>query len=106
MQTAVIYNVTVKVDEAIAADWLNWLKSEHIPEILATGCFFRAITSRLLEVDDTDGPTFTIQYHSFSKAEYNRYIEQHAPAMRQKGFDAWGDRFIAFRSVMQVVDEM
>jgi hypothetical protein len=34
---------------------------------------------------------------------YNNYIEKFAPAMRQKSFDKWGDKFISFRSVMQVI---
>ena len=47
---------------------------------------------------------YAIQYHAESKAQYNRYIETYAPDMRQKGLDKWGDRFIAFRSVMQIVN--
>ena len=50
-----IYNVTVKVDHSIAADWLQWLLNEHIPEILATGCFKDAKVLQLLEQDDEEG---------------------------------------------------
>ena len=32
------------------------------------------------------------------------YIEKFATAMRQKSFDKWGNKFIAFRSAMQVVN--
>jgi Domain of unknown function (DUF4286) len=100
----IIYNVTIKVANAIQQDWLQWLKEEHIPEVIATGCFTHAVIVRLLEVDDREGPTYAVQYHAPSKALYNNYIENHAPAMRQKSFDKWGDQFIAFRSVMQVVN--
>jgi Domain of unknown function (DUF4286) len=100
----VIYNVTIKVANAIQQEWLQWLKEEHIPEVIATGCFTHAVIVRLLEVDDREGPTYAVQYHAPSKALYNNYIENHAPAMRQKSFDKWGDQFIAFRSVMQVVN--
>ncbi len=100
----IIYNVTVKVDESIKPEWLAWLKGEHIPDMVATGCFTHAVILQLLEVDNSEGPTFAIQYHSESKGLYNNYIENHAPAMRQKSFDKWGDKFIAFRSVMQVVN--
>jgi len=37
-----IYNVTIKVDHSIAIEWLEWLKSVHIPEVIATGCFTEA----------------------------------------------------------------
>jgi hypothetical protein len=55
-------------------------------------------------VDETDGPTFAVQYFAESKALYNQYIEKFAPLMRGKSFEKWGNRFIAFRSVMQVVN--
>lgn len=100
----IIYNVTIKIQQSIQDAWLQWLKEEHIPGIIQTGCFTHALILRLLEVDDTEGPTFAVQYFADSKALYNNYIQNHAAAMRQKGFDKWGDQFIAFRSVMQVVN--
>ena len=99
-----IYNVTIKVRADIQTSWLTWLQEEHIPEVLATGCFHDATILRLLEIDDTEGPTFAVQYKAESKGQYNQYVEKHAGVLRQKSFDKWGDAFIAFRSVMQVVN--
>lgn len=101
--TAFIYNVTIKVEAAIGADWLTWLQEIHIPEVLETGCFTEALVTQLREVDDTEGPTYCIQYYASSKADYNRYIEIHAPRLRQKSFNAWGNRFVAFRSLLEIV---
>ena len=100
----IIYNVTIKVHQSIKDAWLPWLQQEHIPGIIQTGCFTHATILRLLEIDDTEGPTYAVQYFAESKGLYNHYIENYAAAMRQKGFDKWGDKFIAFRSVMQVVN--
>jgi hypothetical protein len=99
----IIYNVTVNVTNTIAGAWLEWLKTEHIPEIIATGCFTHAVILRLLETDDQESITYAVQYHAGSKALYNRYIELFADSMRKKGTDKWGDQFIAFRTVMQLV---
>ena len=99
----IIHNVTIKVDRSIADKWLHWLLQEHIPDIMNTGCFISNHVVRLLEVDDSEGPTFAIQYHAQSKADYNRYISLHASKMRQRSNDKWGAQFIAFRTVMQVV---
>jgi hypothetical protein len=100
----IIYNVTIKITNAIHADWLQWLKEVHIPDVIQTGCFTHAVILRLLETDETEGPTYAVQYFAESKGLYNNYIENQAGTMRQKSFDKWGDRFIAFRSVMQVVN--
>lgn len=100
---SIIYNVTVKVDSAIADAWLQWLLKEHIPDIVNTGCFAGNKVVRLLEIDDSEGPTYAIQYSAESKTDYNRYIEIYAELMRQKSYDKWGEVFIAFRSVMEVI---
>ncbi|MBU3713410.1 MAG: DUF4286 family protein [Ferruginibacter sp.] len=98
------YNVTIKVLHEISSEWLIWLKEEHIPEVIATGCFTSATIHRLLEVDDSEGPTYNVQYKAESKAAYNLYINKHAGLLREKSYKKWGDKFIAFRSVMQVVN--
>ena len=100
----IIYNVTIKVQHSIHKQWLAWLKEEHIPGIISTHCFTHANIMELLEVDNTEGPTYAIQYFAESKALYNLYIEKFAAVMRQKSFEKWGDQFIAFRSVMQIVN--
>jgi hypothetical protein len=99
----IIYNVTIKVDESIAQHWLQWLLNEHIPDVMHTSCFVDYKVVRLLEVDDDDGPTYAIQYYAKSKSDYNRFIELYAATMSQLSFEKWGERFIAFKSVMEVV---
>lgn len=101
---AIIYNVTIKVDHRIANQWLQWMKKEHIPDIIATDCFTHATILRLLDADETEGLTYAIQYHAESKAFYNRFIEIFAESMRKRAMEKWGDQFIAFRSVLEVVN--
>ncbi|RYZ22707.1 MAG: DUF4286 family protein [Chitinophagaceae bacterium] len=99
----IVYNVTVKVAGAIAGEWLQWLLNEHAPAIVATGCFGSFRVHRLLEQDESEGPTFSIQYYAEDAARYERYVEAFAPRFRQEGHDRWGNGFIAFRSVMEVI---
>ncbi|HEY6956969.1 MAG TPA: DUF4286 family protein [Flavisolibacter sp.] len=99
----IIYNVTTKVEPGIADAWLQWMLDEHIPEVMKTKCFDGYKVVRLLDVDDSEGPTFAIQYSAESKADYNRYIELFASQMSKRSFEKWSDRFISFGSVMEVV---
>ncbi len=101
---SLIYNVTIKIETTLAAEWLQWMQQTHIPEVIATGCFTHAVTLRLMETDEEEGLTYAVQYFAASKANYNCYIEKFAPQLRQKNFDKWGNKFIAFRSVMEVMD--
>ena len=102
-QPGIIYNVTMRPELQIADDWLQWLLQEHIPEVMNTKCFFDHKVARLLETDESEGPTYVIQYFAVSKADYNRFIELHASDLRKKSFEKWGEQFIAFRTVMEVV---
>ena len=98
----IIYNVTVKVDKSIVEEWLRWMRQEHIPDLMKTGIFVDAKLCRLLEQDETDGKTYVAQYFLDSMEHYNSYIAEHAPRMRDKGFKRFGNKFIAFRTVMAV----
>ena len=98
----IIYNVTVKVQQDIAAEWVAWMKKEHMPELMKTGLFLDYRLCRLLEQDELEGITYTAQYFCDSLEHYNTYISEHAQAMRDKGFARFGSKFIAFRTVMEV----
>lgn len=99
----IIYNVTIKVDPSAADAWVIWMKSEHIPDLEATGLFISTRLSRLLEQDESEGITFVAQYFCEDMEQYNTYINEYAMAMREKGMKAFGGKFAAFRTVMEVI---
>lgn len=99
-----IYNVTIKVNRSIHDEWLKWLKEEHIPDLVGTGCFTNAVVLHLLEADDEEGITYAVQYHAPSPELYEKYISEYADEMRNRGHAKWGNQFIAFRTLMRLVD--
>ncbi len=100
----IIYNVTVKVEPGIADKWMKWMKEEHLDEMMNTGLFSDYRLCRLMEQDESEGVTFVIQYHSDSIENYQSYVNEHAPHMRKKGMDKFGNKFAAFRTVMEVIN--
>lgn len=100
---AVVYNVTVKVEKSIVAEWLQWVVEEHAPQIVNTGCFSKFIVLKLLEYDDEESATYAVQYFANTIDGYNTYTKQFADQFSKKSFDRWGDKFVAFRTVMEVV---
>jgi len=100
----IIYNVTTKINWAVHEPWLQWMKEKHLPDVMRSGCFTDMRFVRLLETDETEGPTYAAQFHAADMEQYRRYIEQFAPAMRKDVMDNWGSNFISFRSLMEVVN--
>jgi hypothetical protein len=99
----IIYNVTLKVEKQVSGEWITWMKTEHMPDLMATGLFTDCRLSRLLEQDETDGFTFTAQYICNSLAEYNTYIDEYATEMRDKALKLFAGKFVAFRTIMEVI---
>ncbi len=99
----IIYNITVKPDPDISEAYLEWLKETHIPAIMATGCFLKFRICRMLDVEEGDGTTLVVQYHAANRTDYETYIREYAPKLREDAFRTWGDRFLAFRSIMEII---
>jgi len=101
----IVYNVTINVEEGIADVWLQWLQGVHIPEVMATGCFLGHRVLRMLTANDgEEGITYAIQYDLNSMEDYVRYQDNFALALRSKGEELFGDRFFAFRTLLEKVE--
>jgi len=99
----IAYNITYKIIPVIEKEWVTWQQREHIPDVMASGLFTAYKFFRLLEQDEADGITYIVQFFASSPEQYHAYLEKKAPLFRQKALDRWGDKFIAFRTVMEVV---
>lgn len=98
-----IYNITTKVEHAIANSWVQWMKTDHLPAIMQTGKFVRFNFSKLIDVDETDGLTYSVQFFANIKKDYDQYIQQHSAQLKKEAIDKWGAKFISFRSLMEEV---
>src|SRR3954468_7873543 len=99
----IIYNITIKVDWSIAEEWMQWMQQTHVPAVLDTCCFEKHQFLRLLEVDETDGPTYASQYYASNLSKYDYYLQHYSPYFQKEIKDKWGEKYIDFSSLMQVV---
>lgn len=97
-----IYNVTVSIDNDHAEEWLQWMKAVHIPDVMKTGIFTENRICKVLNVDDT-GTTYSVQYTCRSMDDYNRYVEEFAPKLQKEHSEKYKEKFIAFRTLLEVV---
>ena len=99
-----IYNITVKVDWDIHDDWLNWMRKTDIPRMVDSPYFSAQRMVRLLEVDDTEGPTYAVQYTTDALEKYQAYITEQSAVDNANGYSLWGDRCVLFSTLMEVVN--
>ncbi|KJD36415.1 hypothetical protein PW52_04415 [Tamlana sedimentorum] len=100
-----IYNVTSNIDESIHEEWLNWMKQEHIPQVLATGKFTNATLTKVLVTEDMGGVTYSVQYRTNSREDLEDYYNSHADTLRSEGLRKFADKMLAFRTELEIIDE-
>ncbi|MDZ4712010.1 MAG: DUF4286 family protein [bacterium] len=97
----ILYNVTVNVDDTVHDEWLEWMKTIHIPEVLSTGLFTDSKIFRIRT--EEEGNTYSIQYFLDSEEDYEKYQNEFAPALQSKHLEKYKNKFVAFRTVMESV---
>ena len=97
-----IYNVTINIDDSVHDQWLEWMQKEHIPQMLALGKFSNALMSKVMSQGDS-GTTYSIQYQIDSKETLEKYYKEDAKTLRREGSKKFGDKFVAFRTELDVV---
>lgn len=99
-----IYNVTINIEETIHNEWLDWMKEEHIPEMLSTGKFSKALMTKVLVEEEMGGLTYSVQYTTDSKETLQKYYAEDANQLRAKS-NRFAGKFVAFRTELEIVSE-
>jgi hypothetical protein len=76
VNSAICYEVLATVDPAYVAAWEHYMLNEHIPDVLLTGCFLEA------RLDRGEAGRFRVRYRVADTATLDRYLAEHAPALR------------------------
>ena len=100
----ILYNVTISLDPSIHEEWLNWMKSTHVPQVMATGCFSEARISQVQETEE-GGLTFAMGYVCESQDKYDEYQSNYATALQQEHNAKYNGKFAAFRTMLTILEE-
>jgi hypothetical protein len=101
--TGVIYNVTVNVSDEAKERWLAWVQQSHLPEILKSGFFTKALLAKVNALD-YGGTTYAIQYFAPSHDHYQRYLQELAPRIYETTQQLFADQLHSFQTLLEVVN--
>jgi hypothetical protein len=100
----IIYNVTVLIEYATEKEWVEWMQSKHIPDIMSTGRFINYKMCRIITEAD-DGVSYAIQYTCKDMETLHEYQAKEAPELQKEHADKYAGKFAAFRTLLEVVDQ-
>ena len=71
----IVYEVTAIVEDGITEAFRNFMASQHISDLMATGCFESATLAR-------SDNTFQMRYMAADRQTLDRYFAEHADRLR------------------------
>ena len=100
----IIYSVTCSVEESIHEEWVSWMKEVHIPEVMETKIFTKSSFCEVLtNATGEENKSYNVQYEVESMELLHKYNTEFAPALKQKTLDRYGDKCLAFRTLLRKV---
>lgn len=99
----IILNETIIIDDAIQAEWLQWMGSVYIPGVMATGYFN---DHRVLTVINSpnEGITYCLQFETDTLEKYREYQQGIGVKIKNAHFKQFENRFVLFETIMQQVN--
>jgi hypothetical protein len=102
----IIYNVTCHVDDDVLEEWVAWMASTHVPEVMATGKFIKYKFSEISKSHADDaGTSFSIQFFAEDIQNYQSYQNEDAPQLIDKTTKKFGTKVAAFRTILHLIAE-
>jgi predicted transport protein len=100
----IIYNVTVNVENEVRDEWVAWMRDIHIPDVMRTGKFVDYRFTQVM-VEEESGSTYSIQYMAASIGDLKDYQNNHAPALQREHSEKFPNKYVAFRTILKVIDQ-
>lgn len=98
-----LYNVTVGIDKSVEHEWISWMKSEYIPEVMNTGLFVNFKMYKVLHDQDDGNISYSVQYFADSLDQVMLYFEKFAPSLSEKLLARFRDKHVAFMTLLEEV---
>lgn len=99
----ILYNITIKIEEAVHADWTQWMQKTLIPAYINTGLFTEYKFCRILGDEDEHGVTYALQLLSDDLKTFQIYQQLHAKRLQNMLSERYPNKYVTFRTLMEVV---
>ncbi len=100
-----LLNITMQVHKNIHADWLAWVKNEHIPTMMNTQYFTHYNMWKLLDALEEDTLSYAIQFVvTKDDSEIMHYIEDYRQSISKQVFYSFNNACFAFSTLLLSVD--
>ena len=100
----IIYSLTVVIKKDMEDFRFNWMKKEHINDIMKTGYFLDWEMQKLLMPEiDANESSYVISYKLQSLEQYDKYVKKAAHRLQKEHKEKFSGKYKASRAVYQLI---
>lgn len=99
----ILYNITFNVELDTVADFKSYLQQTHIPSLQLGDDILEYKFLRLLNVDESETMTMTLQYFLKDMGTYNQHLVVIDRVLKNELYKLYGDKVLYFCSVLEKI---
>ena len=92
----IIYSITIVINDSIVKEWECWMRTKHIPNVMATKLF----QSHNFLKDLNHHNKYIIQYTLGNISDYITYKNKFASKLQDEHIEKFGNQYKAWRSLL------
>ena len=99
----IVYNTTFHIHKEILAECLACLKSHYIPQAAASGLLHNPYLRRILNSENEEGESYSVQFHTQDTASLNQWLQQDGRALQQELIDRYQEKIVGFSTLLEEI---
>jgi hypothetical protein len=94
----IIYEVTAVVEARLAETYERYMRQDHIPDVLASGCFQSA------DFASAASGRYRMRYEASTDKDLERYLATHAARLREDAASRFPEGVVLSREVWTAIE--
>lgn len=100
----IVYNTTFHIHKEILAECLAFLKSQYIPRAAASGLLHEPFLRRILNSENEEGESYSVQFHTQDMASLNQWLRQEGGALQQELIGRYKEKIVGFSTLLEEIE--
>ena len=99
----IIFNTTFHVANEVSQAYVQFLKTSYIPQAVASGFLMQPCFSRVMQDNNVDGESYSIQFKVKNVDTLNYWMEQEGHLLNKVLVGKFGQSVVGFSTLLEEI---
>jgi len=100
----IVYNTTFHIEKSVADEVIIYFKNIYMPQAAASGFLLSPRMRRIIMEDESEGVSYSIQFHVKNADTLNFWLESEGRAMQKSLVAKFGHNVNGFTTLLEEID--